>query len=136
MLQVDLVLLLSLVPLVFGAQLQLGNFRLSGSLPNVTLAVGNRETVYCLQPTGPVPTAIEWYNPQGQLVSRDSGDEVNQARSGGRTARLNFRSYQQSQGGKYECRVAIPGNSLEKLPLLIGQWPLCIIFTCKISHNI
>ena len=68
-----------------------------------------------------MPTSIEWYNPQGQLVSKDGGDAVNQAGAGGgRIALLNFRSYQQSQGGKYECRVAGPGNNLEWLPVFIG----------------
>ena len=78
--------------------------------------------MYCLQPTSLVPTAIEWYNPQGQLVSRDGGDEVNQAGAGGgRAALLNFQSYQQSQGGKYECRVTGPGNYSEKLLACIGE---------------
>ena len=76
----------------------------------------------CLQPAGPVPTAIEWYNPQGQLVSTDGGDEVYQAGGGGRAAFLNFRSYQHSQGGKYECRVTGPGDNLEKLSVCIGEW--------------
>ena len=31
-----------------------------------------------MENTGPVPTSIEWYNPQGQLVSRNNSDEVNQ----------------------------------------------------------
>ena len=75
----------------------------------------------CVQVTGPVPTAIEWYNPQGQLVSRDGGDEVNQAGAGGTATFLNFQSYQRSQGGKYECRVTGPGNYLEKLPVWIGE---------------
>ena len=74
-----------------------------------------------MQPTGPVPTAIEWYNPQGQLVSRDGGGEVNQAGAGGTATLLNFRSYQQSQGGKYECRVTGPGDNLEKLSVCIGE---------------
>ena len=78
--------------------------------------------MYCLQPAGPVPTAIEWYNPQGQLVSRDGREEVNQAVvSGSRAALLHFQSYQQSQSGKYECRVTVPGNNLEELPLCIGE---------------
>ena len=67
-----------------------------------------------------MPTAIEWYNPQGQLVSRDSGDEVNQAVVG-IVAILNFQSYQQSQGGRYECRVTGPGNNLEKLSVCVGE---------------
>ena len=75
----------------------------------------------CLQLA--VPTAVEWYNPQGQLVSRDGRDEVNQANiSGGRAAALAFLSYQQSQGGRYECRVTGPGNNLEKLPVCIGEY--------------
>ena len=77
--------------------------------------------MYCVQATGPVPTAVKWYNPQGQLVSMDGGDVVNQAGAGGTAAFLNFRSYQQSQGGKYECRVTGPGNNLEKLPVCIGE---------------
>ena len=77
--------------------------------------------MYCLQLTGPVPTAIEWYNPQGQLVSRDGGDEVNQGSAGGTAAFLNFQRYQQSQGGRYECRVTGPGDYSEKLPVCIGE---------------
>ena len=78
--------------------------------------------MFCLQRTGPVPTAIEWYNPQGRLVSRDGRDEVNQAVvSGGRAALLNFLSYQPSQGGRYECRVTGPGNYSEKLSVCIGE---------------
>ena len=75
----------------------------------------------CVQPAGPVPTAIEWYNPQGQLVSRSGGDEVNQGAAGGRAAFLNFQSYRLSQGGRYECRVTGPGANLEKLPVCIGE---------------
>ena len=74
-----------------------------------------------MQPAGQVPTAIVWYNPQGRLVSRDGGDEVNQHRAG-RTAFLTFQSYQQSQGGRYECRVTGPGNYSEKLPVCIGEY--------------
>ena len=77
--------------------------------------------MYCLQRTGPEPTAIEWYNPQGRLVSRNYWYEVNQAVSGGRTAHLNFKRYRQSQGGTYECRVTGPGNNLEKLSVCIGE---------------
>ena len=78
--------------------------------------------MYCVQLTGPMPTSIDWYNTHGQLVPRDGGDEVNQARApGGRAAYLTFQSYQQSQGGKYECRVNAPGNNLEKLPICIGE---------------
>ena len=75
----------------------------------------------CVQPAEPVPTAIEWYNPHGQLVSRDGRDEVNQASGGGRAALLNFQSYQQSQGGKYECRLTGPGDNLEKLSVCVGE---------------
>ena len=77
--------------------------------------------MYCVQFPGPVPTAIEWYNPQGQVVSRNTRDEVNQAGGGNRATLLNFQSYQQSQGGKYECRVTGPGDNLEKLPVCIGE---------------
>ena len=79
--------------------------------------------MYCLQLTVPKPTTIEWYDSQGELVSRDGREEVNQAViSGGSGAVLNFRSYQQSQGGRYECRVIGPGDNLEKLPVCIGEW--------------
>ena len=125
-------LIFSLVCLASKAYLQYGSTPLSGSLPNVTLTVGIRERVYCLQATGPVPTSIEWYNPQGQLVSRNGGVEVNQAGAGGgRIATLNFQSYRQSQGGKYECRVTVPGKTLEKLPVLIGQ---CQLFQKITAH--
>ena len=88
----------------------------------VALTVGMRVNVTCLQATGPMPTSIEWYNPQGQLVSNDSGDEVNQRSAGGaRSVRLNFHSYQKSQGGMYECRVAGPGNNTERLTVCIGE---------------
>ena len=105
-----------------GAFLQYGSTRLFDLQLNLTLTVGvTNQKVYCVQATGPVPTSIEWYNPQGQLVSRNSGDVVNQrAAAGGRIAYLNFNSYQQSQGGKYECRVASPGNNSETLPVRIG----------------
>ena len=55
-------------------------------------------------------------------MSRDTGDEVYQVRGGrGRVAYLYFQSYQQSHGGKYECRVTGPGNNLKKLPVCIGE---------------
>ena len=55
-------------------------------------------------------------------MSRNGGDAVNQVvgLGGGRITYLTFRSYQQSQGGKYECRVAGPGNNTERLPVCIG----------------
>ena len=107
---------------VYGASLRYDGPDLNGTQPNVTLTVGaSNERVYCVQATGPVPTSIEWYDPQGQLVSRDGGDVVNQqAAGGGRIAHLNFNSYHQSQGGKYECRVAGPGNNTERLSLCIS----------------
>ena len=87
--------------------------------------------MFCVQLTGPVPTVIEWYNPQGQLVSRDSGDEVNQAVvSGGTAALLNFIRYQQSQGGRYECRVTGSRNNLEKLSVCIGE--CCTFGGCRL----
>ena len=105
-----------------GAYLQYGSTRLFDSPSNVTLTVGASERVYCVQATGTVPSSIEWYSPQGQLVSTDTRDEVNQVAGigGGRTAVLTFRSYQQSQGGKYECRVAVQENNLERLPVCIS----------------
>ena len=93
---------------------------LSGSTMTVTLTVGKLETVSCVPPTGLVPTSVEWYDPQGQLVSRDSGDNVKQAAENG-TAHLIFHSYQERQGGKYECRVDVSGNNSEKLPVCIGE---------------
>ena len=78
--------------------------------------------MYCVQLVRPVLDAIEWYNPQGQVVSGDNQAEVNQAgASSGRAALLNFERYQQSQGGMYECRVTGPGDNLERLPVCIGE---------------
>ena len=55
-------------------------------------------------------------------MSKDGGDVVNQqAAGGGRIAHLNFQSYNQSQGGKYECRVTGPGNNTESLSVCIGE---------------
>ena len=82
-----------------------------------------------MQVTGPVPTSIEWYNPQGQLVSRNNRDELNQGavRDYNRASTLTFRSYQQSRGGTYECRVARPGNDSERLLVCcIGEGQVCI----------
>ena len=107
---------------VSGAYLQYGGTRLFDSPSNVTLTVGASERVFCVQTAGPVPASIEWYNQQGLLVSKDGSDTVNQmAGGGGRIAHLNFLSYQQSQGGKYECRVAGPGNNTERLSVCIGE---------------
>ena len=108
---------------VCGAYLQYGSTILSDPHPNVTLTVGvSNQRVYCIQATGSVPTSIEWYNPQGQLVSRNNRKEVNQqAAAGGRTSTLTFQSYQQSQGGKYECIVNVSGNNMEALPICIGE---------------
>ena len=107
---------------VSGATLQYDGTIQNSSPPSVMLTVGRRETVYCVQLVGPVLDAIEWYNPQGQVVLRDNQAEVNQAgASRGRAALLNFERYQQSQGGKYGCRVTGPGNYLEKLPVCIGE---------------
>ena len=106
---------------VSGAHLQYGSTRLSDPQPNVTLTVGvTNQRVYCVQATRPVSTSLEWYNPLGHLVSRDNRDEVNQI-AAGRTSTLTFRSYQQSQGGAYECRVAGPGNNTESLYVCIGE---------------
>ena len=87
----------------------------------VTLTVGDADRVTCVHATGQVPTSIEWFDSQGQLVSRDSGDEVYQTAGGAKVAYLDFQSYQQSQGGKYECRVAVSGNNLERLSICIGE---------------
>ena len=108
---------------MYGAYLQYGGTRAFGSQSNMTLTVGTLERVFCIQSedTGPLPTSIEWYNPQGQLVSSNRWDDVNQFGGSGRAAILNFASYQQSQGGKYECRVAGPGNKTERLSVCIGE---------------
>ena len=96
---------------------------LTGSNVTVTLTVGDAERVGCVQLTGPKPTSIRWYDPQGQLVSTDGWDDVNQfIAGGGRIGYLYFQSYQQSQGGKYEYRVSVSGNNLEKLSVCIGEW--------------
>ena len=54
-------------------------------------------------------------------MSRDGGDVVNQGAVRGinRASTLTFRSYQQSQGGTYECRVA--GHNTERLAVCIGE---------------
>ena len=134
-------------PSVSGAYLQYGSTRLSDPQPNVTLTVGKtNQRVLCGQNTGPVPTSIRWYNPQGQLVSSNNREEANQqAAGGGRTSTLTFRSYKQSQGGQYECRVAGAGNNLERLPVCIGEatpfyWfklQIAIVefFCTRIIHN-
>ena len=106
-----------------GAFLQYGSTRLYDSPSNVTLTVGaTNQRVFCLQTTGLERTSLEWYNPHGQLVSiaRYSRGEVRQA-VGVKAAILTFLSYQQSQGGAYECRVTGPGNNLESLPVCIGE---------------
>ena len=103
-----------------GAYLLYNGTVLSDSTLTVTLTVGKFETVSCVQPTRPVPTSIEWYDPQGQLVSRDGGDRVKQAAENG-TAHLIFHGYQERQGGKYECRVTVSGNNLKKLPVCIRE---------------
>ena len=99
-----------------------GGKRLTGSNATVTLIIGAADAVTCVQVAGPPPTSVAWYDPQGQLVSKNSRDEVYQASAGGgRVAYLYFQSYQQSQGGKYECRVTVPGKNLEKRPVWIGE---------------
>ena len=60
-------------------------------------------------------------------MSRKTSDEVNQVGAlRGRAALLTFQSYQRSQGGKYECKVDLPGNNTEKLLAFIGEcYTLC-----------
>ena len=116
------------------AYLQYDSTRLSDGQPNVTLTVEKaNQKVYCVQATGPVPTSIEWYNPQGQLVSKNNREEVNQiAGTGdGKIAVLTFQRYHQSQGGVYECRVASPGNNLERLPVCIGECYTWVLIDCQ-----
>ena len=103
-----------------GAHLLYDGTVLSGSPSNATLTIGKIETVSCVPPTRPVPTSIAWYDPEDQLVSRYSRDMVRQAAING-MAHLIFQRYQQSQGGKYECRVTVPGNNSEKLSVCIGE---------------
>ena len=69
----------------------------------------------------PMPSSIEWYNPEGLLVSKDRNDAVNQASSSNVAIPLTFRRFQERQSGRYECRVAGPGDILEKLPVHIGE---------------
>ena len=68
-----------------------------------------------------LPISIEWYNPEGLLVSKDDDDAVNQASSSNLFTPLTFRRYREIQGGRYECRVVGPGDTLEKLPVCIGE---------------
>ena len=117
----QLYLLTCFLTAVSGAVLRYDGTLLTGPLLNVTLTVGEFEAVSCVQTTGPASTSIVWYDPQGQLVSRNNRDEVRQTVAG-RAAHLIWHSYQQNQGGKYECRVAVPGNNLEKLSVCIGEW--------------
>ena len=105
-----------------GAYLRYGNTRLDDSLPNVTMTVGNRDSVFCMHFTEPAPAGIMWYNPQDRPVSRSSGDAVYQfSGDGGRVAILRFKSYQQRQSGTYKCRVDIHEKML-MLPVCIGEW--------------
>ena len=57
-------------------------------------------------------------------MSRNNREEVNQAGVGSgnnRASTLTFRSYQQSQGGQYECSVNVSGNYTERLAVCIGE---------------
>ena len=57
------------------------------------------------------------------MVSNSSGLTVHQfIADRGRAAILRFTRYQQRQGGKYECRVTVPGKNTVKLPVCIGEW--------------
>ena len=94
---------------------------LSESPSNVILTIGGDESVECVQLTGPVPTSIRWYDPQGKLVSRDPMNNVYQAKTGGgMVAYLHFQNYSQSQGGMYKCRVTVRWNKFKILPACIG----------------
>ena len=71
-------------------------------------------------------------------MSRSDGDAVNQALTvRGRAAILTFHSYQRSQGGKYECKVDLPGNYTEKLLAFISECTLCdcIIKSVNDTHS-
>ena len=68
-----------------------------------------------------MPTSIEWYNSEGLLVSKDDDGVVNQASNSNVSIPLTFRRYRERQGGRYECRVAGPGDTLKKLPVCIGE---------------
>ena len=117
-----------------GAALQHDGDRLTGSNATATLIVGDSDIVECLQLTGPVPSSIGWYDPQGQQVTTDDGDEVYQTSAGGgRVAYLHFQSYQQSQGGRYECRVNVSRNNLENLSVCIGECHTKDIVMCRLS---
>ena len=120
---------------VSGAVLRYKGSVLSGSQSNIILTVGEFETVYCVVATGPVnASTIGWYDPQGQLVSWNIGDEVKQfIPQFGKEVYLIFNTYQQSQGGKYECRVTVPGNNSEKLLVCIGEAKPCVITDCYIT---
>ena len=78
--------------------------------------------MFCRYRTGPAPTEVAWYNPQGRMVSNSSGLSVHQfIADSGRAAILHFTHYQERQGGKYECRVTVPGKNTVKLPVCIGE---------------
>ena len=81
-------------------------------------------------------------------MSRSNREEVNQGAVSGsnRALALTFRSYQQSQGGTYECRVAGPENNTESLLVCISEdhmWGECcgvlsiivlMALPCQFSH--
>ena len=104
------------------AYLRYGNDRLDDSLPNVTMTVGNTDSVFCMRLTEPAPARIIWYNPQGQPVPWSSVVAVYQyGADDGKAAVLRFLSFQQRQSGTYECRVYFR-DKMVMLPVCIGEW--------------
>ena len=89
-------------------------------------------SVLCREVGITVPNELQWYGPQCRLVSSDPSADVYQLQlqtapllgNQGKAVLLVFKSYQQSQGGKYECRVRSTVNEvprLQVLPLLVGE---------------
>ena len=63
-----------------------------------------------------------WYDPQGQLVSTGNENDVTQAVAfDGLAASLIFHEYEESQSGRYECRVNSPRKRRERLAVCIGE---------------
>lgn len=85
-------------------------------------------SVLCREVGVTAPKEVQWYDPHCRLVSTNPTEDVYQTNpvSGdqGRAVLLVFKSYQQSQGGKYYCRVErtlSEGSQLLVLPLIIGE---------------
>lgn len=124
---------LSFICVASGAELRQEDAILTGSPSNVTFNNGTNASVLCQEVGVTVPSELQWYDPHCLPVSTDLSEDVHQLQTvpllgeQGRAVLLVFKSYQESQRGKYECRVRRTVNEasqLQVLPLLVGKWPL------------